>query len=342
MAKCPICYTEYLESTLETPLEKCAVCEWDLKYYNLPQTGKYRQAFAKKEQAHLDWARKMWQKYLVQQNHSLTQPVNVNPLVNNSYRESVNQSLEYAIILKLEARLEQLESRLQTSELEIKSLRSELAVEQEENRHLKSQMEWVLYVLQEANPQDIQQTLWQLQEWAHALSNYPAQNQPQNQPQNYLKSEVGMDYSKLEKLLAAGKWRQADERTWDIMLRVANQEDRGFLNLEDIEGFPATDLETIAWLWDYYSGGRFGFHIQYKIWQTVGNDYTIFCDRVGWRVKENWLYYDDLNCSITAAEGHLPVTGWRKRSCYGLGGATAQENTAALIARFNVLNNVNI
>ncbi len=330
MAKCPICYTAYIEGTIEN----CPVCDWNLKSYLLPTTGKYRQAFLAKEQAHLDWARKMWQKYLLQQNNSLTQPISVNPLGSNYYGHPVERSLESAIILKLEARLDQLESRLKKSELEIKQLRAELTIEQEENRHLTSQMEWVIYVLQEANPQEMQQTLWQLQEWANSLAN--------SQPQNYLKSAVGMDYSKLEKLLAAGKWRQADEYTWEIMLKITDQEEKGFFNPEDIELFPATDLETIAWLWDYYSSGKFGFHIQQKIWQSVDNDYTTFCDRVGWRVKENWLYYDDLNCSLDAQQGHLPVIGWRKRACYGVGGATAQENLAALIARFNEFNQVNI
>lgn len=329
MSKCPVCYTEYLENTVE----KCAVCDWDLKSYHVPPTSKYHKICTAQEQANLFWARKMWQKYLLQQNQLEHQRQNS---VNNCQTASGNPTLESTMLSQLETRLYQLESRSQTFELEIKQLRTELNSEQEENRHLKSQMEWVLYVLQDANPQEIQQTLWQLQEWANSLTDF----QTNSQPQSYLKSAVGMDYSKLEKLLAAGKWRQADERTWEIMLQITNQEEKGYLNPEDIECFPATDLETIAWLWDYYSGGRFGFHVQHKIWQTVGNDYTTFCDRVGWRVKENWLYYDDLNCSITAAEGHLPVIGWRKRACYGVGGATAQENIAALIARLNEFNNL--
>jgi hypothetical protein len=151
-------------------------------------------------------------------------------------------------------------------------------------------------------------------------------------PENHLQSEVGMDYSKLEKLLAAGNGDK-QTRTWDMMLRVANQEDQGFLNPEDIEMFPMTDLLTIAWLWEHYSGGLFGLTIQKHIWDTASNNYTDFCDRVGWKVKENWLYYEDLNCSLEAQQGHLPVIGWRKRACYGMGGATAEESFRALIAR---------
>lgn len=326
MPKCPICYTEYIEGAAT-----CSACHWNLEPCNLPKTGQYRKAYAKKEQAYIQWAREMWLKYLAQSHSPVNPSIHFIPWPNHSHpSENSHHHLDESLISQLESRLEsrlsQLESRCQELEAKITELISELANEAKYRSQMESQMEWVLYVLQEANPQEMQQTLWQLQEWANSLAN--------SQPENHLQSEVGMDYSKLEKLLAGGKWRQADQRTWDMMLRVTNREDQGFLNPEDIEMFPTTDLLTIAWLWEHYSGGLFGLTIQKQIWENSHNNYTDFCDRVGWKVKDNWLYYEELNCSLEAQQGHLPVIGWRKRACYGMGGATAEESFRALISRF--------
>ena len=332
MSKCPICETEYIEGTVDN----CSVCDWNLKPCSFSATGEEWQAYAEKEQAYIQWARQMWQKYLVQRDRLSMQPPDLIPVQKSSHHQSDRhqnyppQSVDRSLFFKLEARLNELEYRCKKAETEIEQLRADLTAAQEQNSHLTSQMEWVVYVLQEANPQEMQQTLWQLQDWANSLEN--------SQPQNYLHSEIGIDYSKLEKLLAAGKWREGDRCTWEIMLRGTNREERGFIPPEDLDLFPDTDLGTIAWLWEHYSSGRFGFKIQKYIWDSVDKDYTSFCDRVGWRVKDSWLYYDELNCSLEAQEGHLPVIGWRKRSCYGVGRATAQENFAALISRFTESN----
>ncbi|MBW4592221.1 MAG: GUN4 domain-containing protein [Brasilonema angustatum HA4187-MV1] len=93
-----------------------------------------------------------------------------------------------------------------------------------------------------------------------------------------------------------------------------------------MENFPCTDLRTIDQLWVKYSGGRFGFSVQKRIWERVGEDYEKFGDRVGWRKgmfwNREWLNYNELTFSINAPQGHLPrdiserVLGpeWRTRS----------------------------
>jgi hypothetical protein len=53
-------------------------------------------------------------------------------------------------------------------------------------------------------------------------------------------SEVGMDYRQLTKLLETGKWRKADEHTWEILLQISVREDEGWLSAADIDGFPLT------------------------------------------------------------------------------------------------------
>jgi hypothetical protein len=115
-------------------------------------------------------------------------------------------------------------------------------------------------------------------------------------PQVILSSEVGVNYSKLQNLLAQGNWKEADGETLNVMLKVAGREKDGWLRIEDIEKFPCTDLRTIDTLWVKYSEGHFGFSVQKRIWESVGGTpnadyetYDRFGDRVKWRVDSDWL-----------------------------------------------------
>ena len=136
-----------------------------------------------------------------------------------------------------------------------------------------------------------------------------------------LESEKGIDYSQLEKLLAAKNWRGADEETSVKMLEAMQQISRGYLSEEDIRKFPAKDLQTIDQLWVRHSHRRFGFSVQKGLWVKSGgragvydaNVWEKFGDRVGWRVNSQWVYYSELNFTSKAKPGHLPggtVFGW--------------------------------
>ncbi|WP_410172243.1 GUN4 domain-containing protein [Dolichospermum planctonicum] len=139
-----------------------------------------------------------------------------------------------------------------------------------------------------------------------------------------LKSSCGMDYRKLRDYLAQGKWKEANEETKRVMLAVAKREKEGWLNEGNIDNFPCEDLRTIDQLWVKYSGGKFGFSVQKRIYQGFGGTreynsdiWEKFGDKVGWRKGGNWLYYKDKNerwlyyKDITfdkkAPEGHLPM-----------------------------------
>lgn len=74
-----------------------------------------------------------------------------------------------------------------------------------------------------------------------------------------LNSSVEIDYTVLQKLLASGKWREAVQETWKLMLKISHREKEGYLRVEDIEKFPRQNLLTIDRLWVKYSNGRFGF-----------------------------------------------------------------------------------
>ena len=124
-----------------------------------------------------------------------------------------------------------------------------------------------------------------------------------------LKSEKGVDYTKLQKFLAEGKWKEADEETARAMYQAANPQQTGglttdllakgkreeayqeraramsvgWLSIEDIVKFPCEDLRTIDQLWLFYSNGHFGFSVQKEIYndcqarfRPCSNEYAVW------------------------------------------------------------------
>ncbi|NJM62664.1 MAG: hypothetical protein HC849_24660 [Oscillatoriales cyanobacterium RU_3_3] len=65
------------------------------------------------------------------------------------------------------------------------------------------------------------------------------------------------------------------------------------------------------------SNGRFGFSVQKRIYESLGgtreydeNIWEAFCDRVDWRVNDNYLYYKERKFNKSAPPGHLPWGGY--------------------------------
>ncbi|GCE62936.1 ycf53-like protein [Microcystis aeruginosa NIES-4285] len=145
----------------------------------------------------------------------------------------------------------------------------------------------------------------------------PVISVPQTPPSIQLKSAKGIDYRNLEDLLKRQQWKEADEETARVMLQVANRTKEGWLRVEDIDNFPCEDLRTIDQLWVKYSGGRFGFSVQAKIYRELGGTreynervWYAFGDRVGWRVNNSWIWYKDVPFDLKAPRGHLPDGWW--------------------------------
>ncbi len=120
------------------------------------------------------------------------------------------------------------------------------------------------------------------------------------------------DYNQLRDLLAAGKWQEADTATAELMLKASRRE--AWLRVADVETFPVQELRTIDRLWREYSSDRFGLSVQKRIWQSIADTHKTqwkawccFGDRVGWRVKGNWLAHSSLNFTSQASEGQLPA-----------------------------------
>ena len=141
-----------------------------------------------------------------------------------------------------------------------------------------------------------------------------------------LRSERGVDYSRLRNLLRAKQWREADAETWQVMLKAAQRKEQDYLDISDIAQFPCLDMQTIDQLWVTASGGKFGFSVQRKIYAETGNPldgeyhegtFKGFGDRIGWRVNNRWLYYSELSLSTDAPSGHLPARFRSFRSFLG-------------------------
>ncbi|MBW4560253.1 MAG: GUN4 domain-containing protein [Mojavia pulchra JT2-VF2] len=139
-----------------------------------------------------------------------------------------------------------------------------------------------------------------------------------------LETKSDIYYSKLRYLLSEGKWKEADEETTKIILKIAGQKTKNlpseqarindlFLSSESISGFSCEDIRIIDKLWLKYSNAHFGLSIQTCIWQAVSHkneDINRMCrdfaERVGWLVNGNWSHHDQITYVLDAPIGHLP------------------------------------
>jgi hypothetical protein len=119
------------------------------------------------------------------------------------------------------------------------------------------------------------------------------------------RSNQQADYTQLRDLLTSGKWKEANALTSTLVLRLAGQEQRGYLVANDTKNLPCQNLRTIDQLWLKSSNSRFGFSVQARIWQRIGGkdykDSLRFEQLVGWN-KEQLIPNPK-----TAPEGHLPL-----------------------------------
>ncbi len=131
------------------------------------------------------------------------------------------------------------------------------------------------------------------------------------------------DFTKLDQLLAAKNWKDADIEMGQVMLKIMNRESQGWLTEDNCKNFPREELKIIDQLWVHHSNGYYGFSVLKEIWTSakiggkVGEyDYDKFeklGDEVGWRKGGNWLYsYSDLSLNkVPSIKGHFPCGGMR-------------------------------
>ena len=174
------------------------------------------------------------------------------------------------------------------------------------------------------------------QTYAHEIFGHHQTNNPTIQPWTTDKTLAGNvlrvvreripdRYQRLVNYLANNSWKEADQETYELMLAIAGEaaQKRQYLNLDEIKHFPCEDLLIIDQLWVKFSGGKFGFSVQKKLWVDVGGKldfgededaartaFLKMSDRNGWEAakKVSQATYD-----TSAPEGHLPIFlggGW--------------------------------
>jgi predicted NACHT family NTPase len=121
-------------------------------------------------------------------------------------------------------------------------------------------------------------------------------------------------YAKLERLMKAGWWKDADRETYRLMIQTCGKDVGTGFSVKDLQEFPCEDLLTIDRLWVEASNGHFGFSVQKKIWEEYGSpvsyndDYRNFMNKVGWYWEIEFVNYTNLKFSLVhSATGELPI-----------------------------------
>jgi GUN4-like len=85
-----------------------------------------------------------------------------------------------------------------------------------------------------------------------------------------LSSDKGIDYTQLRDLIREKKWEEANQLTSVLFLKVADQEQQGYLVNKDTQNLACKDLRTINQLWMRYSDNHFGLSVQARLWESIG------------------------------------------------------------------------
>ncbi len=122
-------------------------------------------------------------------------------------------------------------------------------------------------------------------------------------------------YSQLQQLLKKGNLKEADQETTRVILDAVNRS-RDDLTPDDMKKLPCNILQVIDRLWRDYSGDRFGFSVQLRLYYEVeGSIDTLrsqnmdvlgkYGDRVGWRKEGQWQggNYHTFDFTLSAPEG---------------------------------------
>ncbi|MDB9314467.1 GUN4 domain-containing protein [Spirulina sp. CS-785/01] len=150
-----------------------------------------------------------------------------------------------------------------------------------------------------------------------------------------------VDFSKLQKYLEAEKWQEADWESAKIMLKAVEREKQGYLIPANLDKFPCQILEKINRFWLTASRGRFSLSYQKQLYTSLGGTRFLhppiwrkFAQQMGWYAEGRWLQYDELDFSLDAPVGHLPVLG--DSVVWFVGGWSGGGNGfAALASRIN-------
>ncbi len=134
-------------------------------------------------------------------------------------------------------------------------------------------------------------------------------------------------FAELNYLMKFPNWKDADQKTFLLMLNIAQREKQDYLGTEDIENFPCLELRTIDKLWVKYSKGRFGFSVQKRIFDGIlvasgrpnnrsyneltDQEWEKLVEKVGWKKEGNGGGFTS-DPERVKDKGYFPnVVGWR-------------------------------
>ncbi|MBL1178490.1 protein kinase domain-containing protein [Pantanalinema sp. GBBB05] len=127
----------------------------------------------------------------------------------------------------------------------------------------------------------------------------------------------------LAKLLTTNQWQAADTLTWNLIRQLLGKSLQSYVFSGELNRLPCDDLRRIDQLWRQLSRNRFGFSVQVRVYQKLGEDYGQFCDRVGWQHNNLDDHPKQWRFKASAPVGHLP-------SRLGIGGQQWWRHMAIL------------
>jgi len=120
-----------------------------------------------------------------------------------------------------------------------------------------------------------------------------------------------VDYQPIQDRLIAQDFEEADRLTLQKMCELAGEgaSQRRWLYFTEVERFDAQQLKILDALWRVYSGDKFGFSIQRRIWLGVGQVWDKFWPKIDWKSGNRWTRYpNEFQWHFDAPLGHLPLT----------------------------------
>lgn len=118
-----------------------------------------------------------------------------------------------------------------------------------------------------------------------------AQENNNNSEQYYVISTTGINYTKLRFLLELQQWKEADDETLNLMIKLKS--------IYKTSQLPCEDLWIMDKLWQDYSSNQFGFLVQRELLKNAGH-FDVLC-WVPILISDKYLNFDG------NIYGHLPA-----------------------------------
>ncbi|MGK7939676.1 MAG: trypsin-like peptidase domain-containing protein [Crocosphaera sp.] len=123
----------------------------------------------------------------------------------------------------------------------------------------------------------------------------------------------------LEELLSKKRWIQANDKTWEMLVKEGDSNKDGVLDKNEVTHLSCETLRSLDDNWSRYSDQKYGFKEQWTSYTEFRGSipsnesnldaYLQFANKVGWyQYRHNqWLTINKLSNSVSAKNGFFPV-----------------------------------